>query len=133
MRVFAAAIATLLLAAPSCSRDTESASCIEIELDRSATPAQASSFHRRVERIEEVAEIHPLTREDNIRRFRRQLRTAGYTAAKAQAFEARAHRFAGRMLIVRVRSAREMGSAVRSLQELPAHVSSVIGGLPCGR
>jgi hypothetical protein len=42
MRVFAAAIATLLLAAPACSRDTESASCIEIELDRSATPA-----HRR--------------------------------------------------------------------------------------
>jgi cell division protein FtsX len=133
MRVFAAAIATLLLAAPACSRGKGSASCIEIELDRAATPAQASSFHRRVERIEGVARIQALTREDNIRRFRRQLHTAGYTGEKTRALEARALRFAGRMLIVRIRSPRDMGRAVRSLQELPAYVSSVAESLPCGR
>jgi cell division protein FtsX len=133
MRVFATAIATLLLAAPACSGGKEGASCIEIELDRAATPAQAASFHRRLQRLEEVAGIQALTREDSIRRFRRQLHTAGYTGEKAQALEARAFRFAGRMLIVRVRSPRETERAVRSLQELPAYVSSVVEGLPCGR
>ena len=106
---------------------------VEIGLERSATQADLDTILRRVEGIPHVDRVQVLSREGEIRRFRDAVRRQGYAGDTYERLMARARREAGRVLLVKADDDRHVPAIIRSLQELPAAVSSVAERDSCDR
>jgi hypothetical protein len=98
---------------------------VEIEVERAATQGEFDAFMRRVEGIAHVDRIQVLSRVGNIARFREAIRREGHAGETFDRLMARARRYAGRVLLVKPEDDRQVSAILRSLQELPAEVSSV--------
>jgi hypothetical protein len=98
---------------------------VEIELERGAAQDEFDAFKRRVEGIAHVDRIQVLSRAGNIGRFREAIRHEGHAGKTYDQLMARARRHAGRVLLVKAEDDRHVPAILRSLQELPAAVSSV--------
>ena len=106
---------------------------VEIELERTATQVELHAFMGRVEGIAHVDRIQVLSRAGNIARFREAIRQEGQAGETYDQLMARAHRYAGRVLLVKAEDDRHVPAILRSLQELPAAVSSVAERDSCHR
>ena len=106
---------------------------VEIELARAATQGELDAFIRRVEGIANVERIQVLSRAGNIARFREAIRQEGQAGETYDQLMARARRYAGRVLLVKAEDDRHVPAVLRSLQELPAAVSSVAERDSCHR
>jgi hypothetical protein len=98
---------------------------VEIELERGTTQDEFDAFMRRVEGIAHVDRIQVLSRAGNIGRFREAIRHEAHAGKTYDQLMARARRHAGRVLLVEAEDDRHVPAILRSLQELPAAVSSV--------
>jgi hypothetical protein len=143
MHRIAAPVALLALIASGCtsnsgsgdaaervSPQTNSSCLIEIEFQRTASPAAIATFTRRVGRIDRISDVQTLSRREHIRRFARQLRANGYTGQEFDEPMARATLSAGALLIVKVGEASDP-PIPREFEEMPSFVSSVVESDEC--
>jgi cell division protein FtsX len=143
MNRIAAPVAVLALIAAGCtsnsgnadsaermSAQTESSCHIEIEFQRSASPAAIATFTRRVERIDRISVVQTLSRQEHIERFAGQLRADGYTGQEFDEPMARATLSAGALLIAKVGEASDP-PIPPEFEEMPAFVSSVVESDEC--
>jgi cell division protein FtsX len=104
---------------------------IEIEIDRSASLAEAAAFKKRLETTAHVKRVEVIPRERFIELFKRALRDEGYQGEEYERLAKRAETYAGPTLIATPDDNRNVPQIIVALQDLPAAVNSVFDRPSC--